>query len=130
MPSQTFNKRRLVGILPERITNVSDTEYPGHYPNKDFSWNLSKFEKKLNVKIQRLSNRSIEFDIVGVDASVANAFRRILLAEVCHSFCRFLLVYFFFIYRYLLCASNMSISGITRALLQMKSWRKGAASYL
>jgi DNA-directed RNA polymerase I and III subunit RPAC1 len=32
--------------------------------------------------VQRLSNRSIEFDLVGVDASIANAFRRILIAEV------------------------------------------------
>lgn len=35
---------------------------------------------KLNVT--RLSNRSIEFDLVGVDASIANAFRRIMIAEV------------------------------------------------
>lgn len=32
--------------------------------------------------MQRLSQRSIEFDLVGVDASIANAFRRILIAEV------------------------------------------------
>ena len=35
---------------------------------------------KLNVT--RLSQRSIEFDLVGVDASIANAFRRIMIAEV------------------------------------------------
>ena len=29
-----------------------------------------------------MSNRSIDFDLVGVDASIANAFRRILIAEV------------------------------------------------
>ncbi|KAF7977954.1 hypothetical protein HWV62_2043 [Athelia sp. TMB] len=34
------------------------------------------------VKVQRLSGRSIEFDLVGVDASIANAFRRIMIAEV------------------------------------------------
>ena len=45
MPSQTFDKRRLVGIQPERITNVSDTEYPGHYPDEDHSWNLENFKK-------------------------------------------------------------------------------------
>ena len=38
--------------------------------------------QKLRVKIQKLSTRSIEFDLVGVDASIANALRRILLAEV------------------------------------------------
>jgi DNA-directed RNA polymerases I and III subunit RPAC1 len=32
--------------------------------------------------VTRLSNRSIEFDLIGVDASIANAFRRILIAEV------------------------------------------------
>ena len=38
--------------------------------------------QKLQVKIQKLSTRSIEFDLVGVDASIANALRRILIAEV------------------------------------------------
>ncbi|PSR74020.1 hypothetical protein PHLCEN_2v10204 [Hermanssonia centrifuga] len=38
--------------------------------------------QNFQVKVQRLSQRSIEFDIVGVDASIANAFRRILIAEV------------------------------------------------
>ena len=37
--------------------------------------------QNLQVKVHRLSQRSIEFDIVGVDASIANAFRRILIAE-------------------------------------------------
>lgn len=39
-------------------------------------------EQTLKVKAQSLSNRSIEFDLVGVDASIANSLRRILLAEV------------------------------------------------
>ena len=34
------------------------------------------------MQVQRLSQRSIEFDLIGVDASIANAFRRILIAEV------------------------------------------------
>lgn len=34
------------------------------------------------MNITRLSNRSVEFDVVGVDASIANALRRILIAEV------------------------------------------------
>jgi hypothetical protein len=45
MPSQSFDKRRLVGVLPERITNVSNREFPGHDPNHDFAWNLLKFKK-------------------------------------------------------------------------------------
>ncbi|KAG6843807.1 hypothetical protein H0H87_000232 [Tephrocybe sp. NHM501043] len=83
MPSRNeIDPRRLVGVHAERITNVSNTDYPGHYPGEDHSWNLEKFQENLKVKVQRLSQRSIEFDLVGVDASVANAFRRILMAEV------------------------------------------------
>ena len=77
----------------------------------------------MTVRDQRLSNRSVEFDIVGVDASIANAFRRIMIAEVCH--CRLrrrlLVVFDFFLsfasYRYQLCVSKMFMSGITQPLL-------------
>ncbi|KAF9061206.1 DNA-directed RNA polymerase [Rhodocollybia butyracea] len=64
------NPRRLVGIGAERISNVADSEFPGHYPNEDNSWDLEKFKRKLTVQVQRLSQRSIEFDLVGVDAKV------------------------------------------------------------
>ena len=40
--------------------------------------NLQKF----HVDIVHMSKSDIEFDMVGVDAAIANAFRRILLAEV------------------------------------------------
>ncbi|KAE9391214.1 RBP11-like subunits of RNA polymerase [Gymnopus androsaceus JB14] len=76
------DSRRLVQIGAERVSHIGDTEFPGHYPNEDHSWNLDKFREKLTVQIQRLSQRSIEFDLVGVDASIANAFRRIMIAEV------------------------------------------------
>ncbi|KAF8971177.1 DNA-directed RNA polymerase [Flammula alnicola] len=82
MPSQTFDERRLVGVHAERVTNVSSRDFPGHYPGEDHSWNLAKFKKNLKVKVQRLSQHSVDFDIVGVDASIANAFRRIMIAEV------------------------------------------------
>lgn len=34
------------------------------------------------MSINRLTPTSIEFDLVGVDASIANAIRRVLIAEV------------------------------------------------
>ncbi|KAL4082088.1 DNA-directed RNA polymerase [Scleroderma yunnanense] len=77
-----FDPRRHVGVHPERVSHVSSTDYPGHYPGEDDSWDLKKFKKRLAVRVERLSNRSIDFDLVGVDASIANAFRRILIAEV------------------------------------------------
>ncbi|CAK5275833.1 unnamed protein product [Mycena citricolor] len=80
--AEHFDSRRLVGIRAERVTDVSNREFPGHYPGEDLSWDLEKFRQNLTVKIQRASARSIDFDLVGVDASIANAFRRILIAEV------------------------------------------------
>ncbi|KAJ3815591.1 DNA-directed RNA polymerase [Lentinula aff. lateritia] len=77
-----INPRRLVSIGAERVSHVSNTEFPGHYPDEDHSWNLDSFKKNLTVLTHRLSQRSIEFDIVGIDASIANAFRRIMIAEV------------------------------------------------
>ncbi|OBZ65907.1 DNA-directed RNA polymerases I and III subunit RPAC1 [Grifola frondosa] len=82
LPSSVFNPRRHVGVHAERVSDVTNTEYPGHYPDEDHSWDLSKFKKTLQVSVKRLSQRSVEFDLVGVDASIANAFRRILIAEV------------------------------------------------
>ncbi|KAI0048626.1 hypothetical protein FA95DRAFT_1025744 [Auriscalpium vulgare] len=80
--STSFDPRKHVGVLAERVTNVSSTDFPGYSPDEDFSWNLAKFKKRLRVQVKRLSSRSIEFDLIGVDASVANALRRILIAEV------------------------------------------------
>ncbi|TEB37995.1 hypothetical protein FA13DRAFT_1751826 [Coprinellus micaceus] len=81
MPAQ-FEDRRLVGVHAERVSHVSSTDYPGVYPGEDHSWNLEIFKKNLTVKVQRISEHSIDFDLVGVDASIANAFRRIMIAEV------------------------------------------------
>ena len=36
----------------------------------------------LIVSVQRLTPSTIEFDLVGVDASIANALRRVMIAEV------------------------------------------------
>ncbi|TBU40857.1 insert subdomain of RNA polymerase alpha subunit [Dichomitus squalens] len=82
LPQSVFNPRRHVGVHAERVSDVSSTEFPGHYPGEDHSWNLAKFKQNLKVSVKRLSQRSVEFDLVGVDAAIANAFRRILIAEV------------------------------------------------
>ena len=45
-PSQSslHDPRRHVGIHREHISNISSTDYPGHYPNEDNSWDLTKFK--------------------------------------------------------------------------------------
>jgi DNA-directed RNA polymerase I and III subunit RPAC1 len=45
-PSQDeIERRRLVGINPETVSNVVSTDFPGHYPGEDNSWNLDTFKQ-------------------------------------------------------------------------------------
>uniref|UniRef100_A0A674CJ17 DNA-directed RNA polymerases I and III subunit RPAC1 n=1 Tax=Salmo trutta TaxID=8032 RepID=A0A674CJ17_SALTR len=64
------------------IKNVHTTDYPGNYPGYDDTWNLQKFQKNFRIDVVQMDETSLEFDMVGIDAAIANAFRRILLAEV------------------------------------------------
>lgn len=60
------------------------TDFPGTYEGYEDTWDLEKFKKNFQIKIQNISKdkMEMEFDMIGCDASLANAFRRILLAEV------------------------------------------------
>lgn len=55
------------------LNNTSDVE-PGHY--------IENLSRDINMKIYSLTENEIVFDLIGVDVSIANALRRILLAEV------------------------------------------------
>ncbi len=48
----------------------------------DNSWSWEKFLKGFQLHINKLDGDTLEFDIIGIDASIANALRRILIAEV------------------------------------------------
>jgi len=80
--SSSQKPRSHVKLSKEFVSDVSNSEFPGHYPGEDHSWDLEKFKQGCSVQIQRLSQRTVEFDLIGVDASIANALRRVLLAEV------------------------------------------------
>lgn len=58
--------------IPEMIpaTNAGPVDY------------LEDLNKNLKIEITNLNEECIEFDLVGVDVSIANALRRILLSEV------------------------------------------------
>ncbi|BGP19928.1 hypothetical protein JCM10213_002286 [Rhodosporidiobolus nylandii] len=74
--------RDLVRIGKERVESVSATDFPGHYPGESNHWDLEHFKHGVRVQLNSLSPSTLEFDLVGVDASVANALRRIIIAEV------------------------------------------------
>ncbi|XP_077585162.1 DNA-directed RNA polymerases I and III subunit RPAC1 [Stigmatopora nigra] len=64
------------------VKNVNTTNFPGNYPGYDDTWDMLTFQKTFRIEVGQLTDTLMEFDMVGIDAAVANAFRRILLAEV------------------------------------------------
>ncbi|KAF6737466.1 DNA-directed RNA polymerases I and III subunit RPAC1 [Oryzias melastigma] len=64
------------------VKNVHTTDFPGNYPGFQDCWDMKNFQKNFRIDVVRLDENNIEFDMVGIDAAIANAFRRILLAEV------------------------------------------------
>lgn len=76
-------RNRLI-LHAENITNVHNTNYPGTHcdaaPNDESI--VDAFTRNMQLSIKRLGRLALEFDLVGVDASFANALRRILIAEI------------------------------------------------
>ncbi|XP_059838623.1 DNA-directed RNA polymerases I and III subunit RPAC1 isoform X3 [Hypanus sabinus] len=64
------------------VQNVHTTDFPGNYPGYDDTWDQRRFEQNFRIDIVRLEDDTLEFDMIGIDAAIANAFRRILLSEV------------------------------------------------
>lgn len=61
---------------------MTSTDFPGHYAGEDNAWNLQEFSDNLKIQFHHNKPLDASFSLVGVDASVANAFRRILIAEI------------------------------------------------
>lgn len=77
-----MDKRNIVEVLPERVGNVSSSSYPLQVPGESGAWSNESFDENLRVVVTRLTTEQCEFEMVGVDASIANAIRRTLIAEV------------------------------------------------
>lgn len=83
LTDEQLQQRRLIHINPETVTDVSATDIPGHYgPGQDDTWDVNRFAEKLKVNFHHNKPHDAAFSLIGLDASVANAFRRILLAEI------------------------------------------------
>ncbi|RYR74608.1 hypothetical protein Ahy_A02g009335 [Arachis hypogaea] len=59
-------------------------QYSGAYAalGVDNSLRLDNFSQNFKVEVKRLTDDDIEFDMIGIDPSLTNAFQRILIAEV------------------------------------------------
>ena len=77
-----MDRSNIVEVLPERVGNVSSSSFPHQLPGQSGAWDFDSFVKNLRVDVTRRTSDACEFDVVGVDASIANALRRTLIAEV------------------------------------------------
>ncbi|RHZ86907.1 hypothetical protein Glove_42g50 [Diversispora epigaea] len=75
--------RTRVKIDRDGVNSISSSDFPFHssnvYPEFD---SIEIFRKKLKIKVIKKSQFEMEFDLIGVDAAIANALRRVMIAEV------------------------------------------------
>jgi hypothetical protein len=85
-----FTSPKLVEIMASfkhyKVANNEQTPILGEPAPQSTVPFVQRMEDDMNITIISLNDEEIEFDLTGVDAAVANALRRILLAEVCNSF--------------------------------------------
>lgn len=83
--SETWSddSRDRASVTEHHIENTAYTKYPGNYSGRDDSWDDKKFRESSRVEIiDYRKGRELEIDIIGIAAPIANAYRRIMLAEV------------------------------------------------
>ncbi|KAF2682547.1 hypothetical protein K458DRAFT_307303 [Lentithecium fluviatile CBS 122367] len=94
--AEELARRKRLQVGPETVSNQASTDFPGHWPGENHEWNLDHFRE--NLKVQFYSTPppdplrpdventdpalDLTFSLIGVDTAIANAFRRILIAEV------------------------------------------------
>ena len=72
-------------VLKEYETvGAESSNIPGSHTGIDDSWHAwyDGFKRQFTVSFVKLTDTEAEFDLVGIEAPIANALRRILLAEV------------------------------------------------
>lgn len=75
-------RRKKLQVGPEIVGNQASTDFPGHWPGENHEWDLEYFKETFNVQYHQHEPNDNIFSLVCIDTAVANAFRRILLAEI------------------------------------------------
>ena len=79
MESAVENMKKIT-LKEFEILNTSTPAIPSSSKGRQAI--IKDFEKKLKIKLIQKSNMDLEFDLIGVDPSLANALRRILISEI------------------------------------------------
>ncbi|PSN63427.1 DNA-directed RNA polymerases I and III subunit RPAC1 [Corynespora cassiicola Philippines] len=79
---EELERRKRLQIGPETVSNQASTDFPGHWPGESNEWDLEVFKNNFTVNFYRNDAFDAQFSLVGIDTSVANAFRRIMISEI------------------------------------------------
>ncbi|KAJ8748240.1 hypothetical protein K2173_000648 [Erythroxylum novogranatense] len=84
VPPHLQLQRTRVICNPDAPIHTDNISYSGAYASVgvDNSVQPDKFRHNFKVEVVRLNKDDIEFEMVGIDAAIANAFRRILISEL------------------------------------------------
>lgn len=84
LPENLEQQRTHVFCGPEMNSHTRTSTSANMYMplGVDNSWNFDEFKEEFSITINKNDGETMEFDIVGIDPAIANALRRILIAEV------------------------------------------------
>ncbi|XP_046393255.1 DNA-directed RNA polymerases I and III subunit RPAC1 [Ischnura elegans] len=74
--------RKRISVGEHSLANVSALNYPNGCVGYDDTFDIDKFKKNFRIEIRRIDGMEMEFDLIGMEAAIPNAFRRILLVEL------------------------------------------------
>ncbi|OTB05925.1 hypothetical protein M426DRAFT_319310 [Hypoxylon sp. CI-4A] len=80
--AEQLEDRKIVGINKETVTDTVSTDYPENFANEEHAWDKEVFRRNFKIQFHENKQSEAQFSLIGVDASIANAFRRILIAEI------------------------------------------------
>jgi len=76
--AKEFKKK--ISLKEFEVTNTSSSA--NYSVSEKQSFDLKEADKKLSIRVESLTDTDMEFDMIGYDASIPNAIRRIMLSEV------------------------------------------------
>lgn len=79
----TDDSRDRAHVTEHHIEHTAYSKYPGNYHGISDEWDANEFHKTFRVDIiENHKGRILEFDMIGIGPAIANAYRRIMIAEV------------------------------------------------
>jgi DNA-directed RNA polymerase I and III subunit RPAC1 len=84
LPADVEDKRTKVTVEQRSLKNTATSGYHSMYDSMgvDNSFNLDEFKKNFKIKIISMDENDMVFEMIGIDAALANVFRRIMISEV------------------------------------------------